>query len=156
MAAFDVADVLRAADIHAGFRAASVVDAIPQLLRPALTRHNIDAATVENIITAAVRREEDTSTRCGALTLPHARSAAVNEFVVALGANSDGVVSGEPQPRLIFAFVSPESRREQHLQLLAALARLSQNEAIVEKIAGASSADQVLDALRAGSGAAAR
>ena len=148
MAAFVVADVLRAADIHVGFRAASVVDAIPMLLGPALTRRSIDAATVESVIAAAVRREQDTSTRCGPIGLPHARSASVNDFVVALGANSDGVISGEPQPRVIFAFVSPENRREQHLQLLAALARLSQNEAIVEKIAGASSADQVLDALR--------
>jgi mannitol/fructose-specific phosphotransferase system IIA component (Ntr-type) len=74
----------------------------------------------------------------------------VNDFVVALGANADGVIGGEPQPRVMFAFVSPEYRREQHLQLLAALARLSQNEWIVEKIAGASTAEQVLDALRAG------
>jgi mannitol/fructose-specific phosphotransferase system IIA component (Ntr-type) len=153
MAAFDVADVLRAADIHVGFRAASVVDAIPELLAPALTRRSIDAATVESVISAAVRREQETSTRCGAVSLPHARSASVNDFVVALGANSDGVINGEPQPRVIFAFVSPENRREQHLQLLAALARLSQNEAIVEKIAGARSADQVIDALRAGAAA---
>jgi len=151
MVAFDVADVLRAADIHIRFRAASVIEAIPQLLRPALTRRSIDAATIEDMITAAVRREQDTSTRCGPIGLPHARSAAVNDFVVALGANPDGVIEGEPQPRVIFAFVSPENRREQHLQLLAALARLSQNEAIVEKIAGASSADQVMDALRVAS-----
>jgi len=149
MVAFDVVDVLRAADIHAGFRASSVIDAIPQLLRPALMRHGVDAATIDEVISAAIRREQDTSTRCGPLALPHARTAAVRDFVVALGGNSGGVIEGEPQPRVIFAFVSPEDRREQHLQLLAALARLSQNEAIVEKIAAATSADQIIDALRA-------
>ncbi|HEY6842633.1 MAG TPA: PTS sugar transporter subunit IIA [Thermoanaerobaculia bacterium] len=149
MVALDVTDVLRAADIHVGFRAPSVVDAIPLLLRPALVRRNIDGRTVEDVVAGAVRREQDTSTRCGPLGLPHTRSTAVDDFVIALGANPDGVIEGEPQPRVIFAFVSPENRREQHLQLLAALARLSQNEWIVEKIAGASTADQVIDALRA-------
>ena len=149
MVAFDVAGILRAPDIHVGFRAASVVDAIPLLLRPALQRRNIDAATIENAINAAVRREQDTSTRCCPLGLPHARSNAVHDFVLALGANSDGVIAGEPQPRIIFAFVSPEGRREHHLQLLAALARLSQNEWIVGKIASASSAQEVLESLRA-------
>jgi mannitol/fructose-specific phosphotransferase system IIA component (Ntr-type) len=153
MVAFDVAGFLRAADIHVGFQAASVIDAIPLLLRPALQRRNIDAATIENAISAAVRREQDTSTRCGPLGLPHTRTDSVQEFVLTLGANNDGVIAGEPQPRIIFAFVSPEGRREQHLQLLAALARLSQNEWIVGKIAGASSPQEVLESLRAATAA---
>ncbi|HUJ15191.1 MAG TPA: PTS sugar transporter subunit IIA [Thermoanaerobaculia bacterium] len=145
----DIAELLRADDIHLNFQAASVVDAIPLLLRPALTRRVKDSATVERAIDAAIAREHDTPTRCGPLGLPHARSSGVGEFIVALGANPAGVIAGQPQPRLIFAFVSPEELREQHLQLLAALARLSQNEWIVEKIAAASTPGQVFEALRA-------
>jgi mannitol/fructose-specific phosphotransferase system IIA component (Ntr-type) len=82
------------------------------------------------------------------LALPHARHGAVGEFILSLAANASGVIAGRSEPRLIFAFVSPEGRREQHLQLLAWLARISQNRKLIEQIAGASSADQVLDALR--------
>lgn len=145
----DFTELLRVDDVHLHFEAASVIDAIPLLLRPALQRRIRDDKLVGQIIDAAVKREEDTSTRCGALWLPHARSAAISEFILALGANPAGVITGRPEPRLMFAFVSPDGRREQHLQLLAALAKLSQNERIVEKISGASSADQVIDTLRA-------
>jgi len=44
--------------------------------------------------------------------------------------------------------ISPEGKREQHLQLLASLARLSQNPKVVDQIAAASSADQVIETMR--------
>jgi mannitol/fructose-specific phosphotransferase system IIA component (Ntr-type) len=145
----DLAEFLRADDIHLRFSAASVIDAIPLLLRPAVERRIRDRVLADQIVEAAVRRESDTSTRCGSLSLPHARSSAVSDFILAVGANATGVIAGQPEPRLMFAFVSPESRRDQHLQLLAALAKLSQNAWLVAKIAGASDSDQVLAALRA-------
>jgi fructose PTS system EIIA component len=148
-ATLDLTELLRIDDIHFDFQAPSVVEAIPPLLRPAILRRLHDSALADRIVAAAIKREEDTSTRCGPLGLPHARSAEVTEFILALGVNASGVITGHPEPRLIFAFVTPEGRREQHLQLLASLARLSQNERIVEQIAGASTAEQVLEALRA-------
>ena len=145
----DFTELLRVNDIHLHFEAASVIEAIPLLLRPALQRRIHESNVVDQIIDAAVKREEDTPTRCGSLSLPHARSDAVSDFILALGANSAGVVAGRPEPRLMFAFVSPDARREQHLQLLAGLARLSQNEHIVERICGARTGDEVLKILRA-------
>ncbi len=147
-ATVDFTELLRADDVHLHFQSASVVEAIPLLLRPALERrvHNRDIS--EAIIDAAVKREEDTPTRCGPLSLPHARSSSVADFILALGANATGVLAGRPEPRLMFAFVSPEDRRDQHLQLLAKLAKLSQNEWIVEKIAGAKRGEDVLEILR--------
>jgi mannitol/fructose-specific phosphotransferase system IIA component (Ntr-type) len=147
-ATVDFTELLRADDVHLRFQSPSVVEAIPLLLRPALERrvHNRDIS--EAIIDAAVKREEDTPTRCGPLSLPHARSSSVADFILALGANATGVIAGRPEPRLMFAFVSPEDRRDQHLQLLAKLAKLSQNEGIVEKIAGANSGKDVLEILR--------
>lgn len=147
-ATVDFTELLRVDDVHVRFHADSVLDAIRALLRPALERRIHDHSTVENIVDAAVKREQETSTRCGSLWLPHARSSALSEFILALGANSSGVISGEPQLRLMFAFASPEGRREQHLQLLATLARLSQNERTVEKIAGAANGSEVLEILR--------
>jgi mannitol/fructose-specific phosphotransferase system IIA component (Ntr-type) len=147
-ATIDLTELLSADDVHVHFAANSVIDAIPLLLRPALERRLHDRNVIDQIIDGAVKREADTSTRCGSLSLPHGRSSAISDFVLALGANSAGVITGVPEPRLMFAFVSPEGRREQHLQLLAALARLSQNERLVEKIAGATNADDVIEILR--------
>ena len=139
----DLTEFLRADDIHLRFSAPSVIDAIPLLLRPALERRIHDRGVVEQIIDAAVKREGETSTRCGSLSLPHARSSAVPAFILALGSNAAGVI-GEPEPRLIFAFVSPEAERDRHLQLLATLARLSQNTRMVETIANAASTADVI------------
>jgi len=138
----NVADLLEPGDIHLHFDAASIAEAIPRLLEPALLREFHDPAIAKTIVDSAVRREEESSTRCGGtVALPHARSSAVDKFVVTLGVR-------DIDPRLIFAFVSPEGQREQHLKLLASLARLSQNSKVVEQITSASKVDQVIDALR--------
>jgi mannitol/fructose-specific phosphotransferase system IIA component (Ntr-type) len=136
-----VSDLLEPDDIHLHFNSASIIDAVPRLLEPALTRLLHDPQAGKSIVDAVVRREQETSTRCGALALPHARSSAVDRFVVTLGVRDE-------TPRLIFAFVSPEGKREEHLQLLASLARISQNAAVVNAIADAASAGDVIAALR--------
>jgi len=136
-----VTEFLDRADIHLHFKAASVVEAIPELLQPALARRIANPQVVKDIVDAAVRREEETSTMCGVVSLPHARSADIDRFIVTLGVHDDG------RPRLIFAFVSPDAKREQHLQLLASLAKISQNPTVVDSIAAASSADQVIDVM---------
>ena len=85
---------------------------------------------------------------CGTLLLPHARTSRLDNFIVALGVNAGGAIDDHPTPRLIFAFASPEGKREQHLHLLASLARLSQNPKVVDQIAAATTPDQVIEALR--------
>jgi mannitol/fructose-specific phosphotransferase system IIA component (Ntr-type) len=148
IATLPLTDFLASADIQLHFQAASATEAIPRLLAPALNRRLHDPSAVEEIIAAAIKREQDTSTMCGTLLLPHARSSRLDNFIVALGVNAEGTIAGHPTPRLIFAFASPEGRREQHLQLLASLARLSQNARLLDQIAAATTADQVIEALR--------
>jgi mannitol/fructose-specific phosphotransferase system IIA component (Ntr-type) len=148
IATLPLSDLLASADIQLHFNAASVTEAIPRLLEPALTRRVHDPSVVKEIVDAAVKREQETSTMCGAVSLPHARSTKIDSFVLALGVNAGGTIGAHPEPRLIFAFVSPEGKREQHLQLLASLARLSQNPKLLDQVAAATTADQVLEALR--------
>lgn len=142
-----LADFLEVEDIHFHFQAVSVGGAIPLLLRPALQRRLHNADVVEHIIDSAVSREEETSTLCGLLALPHTRYSGLSEFVLAMGINANGVVAGVAVPRVIIAFVSPEGKREQHLQMLATLARLGQNAAAVDRIAAATKPDDVIAAL---------
>ncbi len=148
IATLPLTDLLHIADIQLHFQAASVTEAIPRLLEPALTRRVHDPSVVKEIVDGAVKREEETSTMCGAVSLPHARSSKIDSFIIALGVNADGTIAGHHDPRLIFAFVSPDGKREQHLQLLASLARLSQNSKVLDQIAAATNADQVIEALR--------
>ena len=148
IATLPLTDLLDRADIHLHFRAGSIVEAIPQLLRPALVRRVQDLQLVNTIIDAAIKREEDTPTTCGALALPHARNTDLQNFVLTLGANAEGVIDGHSNLRLIFAFASPESKREQHLQLLASLARLSQNPKVIDQIVSAADANAVMEILR--------
>ncbi|HYS55439.1 MAG TPA: PTS sugar transporter subunit IIA [Thermoanaerobaculia bacterium] len=148
IATLPLTELLDRGDIQLHFQAGSVAEAIPLLLRTALMRRVHDASVVSEIVDAAVKREQEISTMCGAVSLPHARSSKLDNFVLALGANAEGTIAGRRDPRLIFAFVSPEGKREQHLQLLASLARLSQNPKVVDQIAAASGADQVIEALR--------
>jgi mannitol/fructose-specific phosphotransferase system IIA component (Ntr-type) len=140
--------LLDARDIYLGFAAGSVVEAIQRLLRPALTRRFHDPEVVNGIIDAVIKREEESPTMCGALALPHTREAGLDDFILSVGANPEGAIRGHQDPRLIVAFVSPQGNREQHLRLLASLAQLGQNRDVVDRIARASSADQVIDALR--------
>jgi mannitol/fructose-specific phosphotransferase system IIA component (Ntr-type) len=142
-----VSDLLDARDIHLRFRAPSVVEAIPALLQPALSRR-LDEATVRSIIDDVVKRETEGTTNCGPLGLPHARSNAVDDFVLSIGVNSEGMIAGQREPRILFAFVSPAARRQEHLNFLAALARISQNPAIVEQIVRAVTPEQVIEAIR--------
>jgi mannitol/fructose-specific phosphotransferase system IIA component (Ntr-type) len=141
-------EMLEQEDVHLGFQTSSVVEAVPRLLRSPLAKRGLSPAAVQEIIDAVIRRERETLTLCGSLALPHTRSADVDEFVFSVGTNAAGLIAGQADPRLIFVFVSPENKREQHLQLLASLARLSQNPEVVDQIARASNARQVIDALR--------
>ena len=149
MERFAVADFLDVRDIHLRFRAASVIDAIPPLLQPALSRR-LDESTVRSIINDVVKRETEGTTNCGALGLPHTRSDAVHDFVLSIGVNAEGVIAGQSEPRIMFAFVSPAAGRQEHLNFLAALARLSQNPALVEQIVLAVTPEQVIEAIRSG------
>jgi mannitol/fructose-specific phosphotransferase system IIA component (Ntr-type) len=138
-----VAEFLDTADIHVRFSAPSIDEAIPLLLLRPLAKECGGDAEAQRVIDAIVQREREGSTVCGSLALPHTRSSAVKSFVLSLGINAAGVIEGQAEPRLIIAFVSPEAKREDHLRLLATLARLSQNPAVVDQLTSATSAEQV-------------
>jgi len=143
-----ITDLLRSEDIHLHFAAASVIDAIPVLLGPALAHHIARADVRDAIIAAVIKREKEIATACGTLSLPHAR-AAVDDFIVSVAANAGGLIPDRHEPRIMFAFVSPEAKRDEHLHFLASLARLSQNRELVDRIAGANDPAEVIAALRA-------
>ena len=139
-------DFLTSDDVVFGVHGADIAAAAAQLLRTTLPHHGFDASEVSRLIDAVLARERETPTLCGAIAIPHARDAHVKDFVVAIGINAAGVVEGGP--RVLIAFLSPESRRAEHLDLLSRLARLSRDQAAINAIAAASTAQEVLEIIR--------
>ncbi len=141
-------DLLTPDDIIFGVRGADVGAAAATLLRKTLPHHGLASAEVERLVQAVLARERETPTLCGAIAIPHARDARVPDFIAAIGINREGVVEGAGAPRVLIAFLSPESRRAEHLDLLARLARLSRDQAAISAMAGAGGAGEVLEIIR--------
>ena len=139
---YDAAVNLDTRDIAIGLRADDVIDAAAQLLRPALQRRGFEETEVARLLDAVARREREVPTTCGEAAIPHARDARVQSFIIAIGTNDEGVITGQPQPRVVFAFLSPDAKRSEHLELLAALSRLSCAPAAIDALAKARTADE--------------
>ena len=143
-----VIDVLIADDVVFGIHGPDIGAAAATLLRITLPRHGVEPAETERLVQAVLARERETSTLCGAIAIPHARDAQVKEFLVAIAVNPNGVVAAPSSTRVLIAFLSPEARRAEHLDLLARLARLSRDNAAISAIAAATSAEAVLEVIR--------
>lgn len=143
-----LSDLITTADIAFGIRAADIGNAAAELLRHTLPERGYAAADVSRLADAVVAREREASTLCGPIAIPHARDPQSKSFVAAIGVNPDGVIEGQLTPRIVFAFVSPESSRTEHLALLSSLARLSRDQPVIDAIAAAKSPEAVLDIIR--------
>ena len=141
-------DLLTADDVVFGIREPDIGAAAARLLRTTLPHHGFDAAEIERLVAAVLARERETPTLCGAIAIPHARDARLKEFLIAVAVNPAGVVEGAGSPRVLIAFLSPEARRSEHLDLLARLARLSRDSAAISAISAATMAGAVLEIIR--------
>ena len=141
-------DLLTADDVVFAIRGADIGAAAASLLRITLPRHGVEPAETERLVQTVLARERETPTFCGAIAIPHARDARVKEFLLAIAVNPNGVVAAPAAPRVLIAFLSPEARRAEHLDLLARLARLSRDNAAISAIAAATTGEAVLEVIR--------
>ncbi len=147
-----LADLLGKDDIAFGIRGSDIGAAAAQLLQQTLPRRGFSSSDIQRLITAVIAREREAPTRCGTIAIPHARDPHLSAFVMAIGINALGVVDRVPTPRVIIAFLSPEAKRSEHLELLATLARLSRDQAAIDTIATATDPEAVLTVIRTRSG----
>lgn len=84
----------------------------------------------------------------GRVLLPHVRTEAVQRLVVALGVAplplNDGAGGEDGGARVVVLVLAPPSATGLYLQTLAALARVLRNDAVVDAMIGARSAEQIL------------
>jgi PTS system fructose-specific IIA component len=83
----------------------------------------------------------------GGIGIPHARSSAVTEPSVAFGRSTSGVDygAGDGPAHLIFLIAAPSGGGDEHLKVLAALARRLVHASFKEALLQASDAQDVVD-----------
>jgi len=141
-------DFLQPYDIVFGLRARDVAGVAEQLLAETLPHHYFSPDSVQRLINAVVLREREISTDCGFAAIPHARDASVRQFIGAIAANPEGVIEGSKEPRVVFAFLSPEPQRNEHLALLRSLSALARDTTVIDAIANAKSGEDVVALLK--------
>lgn len=141
-------DLIAADDILLDVRAPDVAGAAAAILERTLPRHGFSPDAVRTLVGAVVAREREMPTTCGASAIPHARSAAVGSFLAAVGTNRGGVLEGQRDPRVVIVFLSPAAKTAEHLQLLAALARLGHDTKAIDAIAEAATAEEIVALLK--------
>lgn len=102
-----------------------------------------------DIVLAALRaREETMSTGIGfGIAIPHASSERVSEVVAAFGRSTTGIEfdSLDNAPvKFIVLFVVPKDQFQTHLRTLAAIAKFLNDRTVRDRLAAATTADEVL------------
>ncbi|MEL4153996.1 fructose-specific PTS transporter subunit EIIC [Corynebacterium bovis] len=107
---------------------------------------------VEDVVRAAVAREETSSTAAGhGVAIPHARTAGVAQPVVTVARVPAGAVEWDTPDdapvRLVFLIAVPDDAGSAHLRILAALARAFMREPFRRRLLGAPDAAAVAAAV---------
>jgi fructose-specific phosphotransferase system IIA component len=106
----------------------------------------------DEVLRAVREREAVLSTGIGhGVAIPHGKSAAVDELRMAAGRSAEPVdfdaLDGEPVS-LFFLLVGPESAAGPHIKALSRISRLVRRDDVRERLIGASSAEEFLQALQ--------
>jgi len=139
---------LEAGAVRVGFEAADLANAVRDLLSPALAAHGIARERIDDIVGAILKREETGTTCSGAVALPHARSAEVQTIIAAFATNERAIYGGS-DVRFMLTFVSPQDAPAEHLRFLSEAAKVFRNDATLDKLLGARTANELVDVIRA-------
>ena len=117
-----------------------------------LLKDSKDVTDFDMFLKDVFEREKLGSTGIGnEIAIPHARTDAVNNIVIAFGRSSQGVdfngADGKPV-KLVFLMGTPKKDINKYLQVLAHLTRLLKKESFRQQLLEAQNADEILNAIR--------
>ena len=140
-------EVIRREHIIVPLRAETVPEALAELLEPlARSGHLRDRATVQAGLTD--RRARDLVLIGDEVALPHVRTNAVQDLVVAIGVSPRPLrspeIDAETGPRIIALIIAPPEQATLYLQTVSALARLLRQEGVIDHFLAATSPDDIL------------
>jgi fructose-specific phosphotransferase system IIA component len=139
--------ILSESNILVGLKSQRHLDAVRELAEVFKT----DQAVTDHkkFLAELLRREQRISTGIGkGVAVPHAHADCVERQRLAIGISTKGIEfdAADGQPVYIIAlFVTPIKHRTQHMELLAALSRLMQQESIRQELIAAVDAAQVVE-----------
>lgn len=140
-------ELLPAAHVIVPLQAATFRDAVLAMVRRLEETGALrDAPAIEKALAAA--RGRDVVAIHPSVALPHFRTDAVDSLVLALGITTQQLDVSETtlttSPRIIALVLAPPGAATRYLQTVAALARLFRDEDVIERIAQARTAQEVL------------
>ncbi len=143
-----LASLLSSEQIIPEMEAAERWPAIVELVDLLVRLGRIREASRDGILAALKQREETMSTGIGfGIAIPHASSDDVTEVVAAFGRSSSGIefdaLDGAPV-KFVVLFIVPKNQFQAHLRTLAAIAKFLNDRSVRERLAQASSTDEIL------------
>ena len=146
--------ILRPDNILVGLRSTRKFDALREL-----TTVFDDDDAIEDpkaFLANLIRREKQSSTGIGkGVAVPHAHEDSIRRQILAIGTSRDGIafdaIDGEPV-HILAVLGTPRKHQKQHMELLAALSRLLQDDGVRETLAQARDVAEVIDVFSAAGG----
>ncbi|OGC38847.1 hypothetical protein A2Y85_08795 [candidate division WOR-3 bacterium RBG_13_43_14] len=145
-----ISDFLKTDAIFMDIKAREKLDAIKELVDKMVANKCVEDG--KEFMKALAKRENLESTGIGdGIAIPHARTNAVQNLVLAFARSPDGVdfsaIDGKPS-HLIFLIASPEGKKSEYIMALAKLSRLLRKEPVREQLKAASSPTEILDIIK--------
>ncbi len=106
----------------------------------------------ERFLSALAKRENLESTGIGdGIAIPHARTDAVKNLVLAFARSNTGVdfssIDGKPS-HLIFVIASPEKKKSEYIMALAKLSRLLRKQSVREQLRKADNPEEIMNIIK--------
>ena len=117
-----------------------------------LLKNSEDVTDFDMFLKDVFEREKLGATGIGnGIAIPHARTDAVHNIIIAFGRSSQGInfngVDDKPA-KLVFLIGTPKKDVNKYLQVLAHLTRLLKKESFRQQLLEAQNADEILNAIR--------
>ncbi len=145
--------ILRPDNIVVGLRSQRKFDALRELT--AVFDDDNAVTDPKAFLTKLITREKQSSTGIGkGVAVPHAHADSIRRQVLAIGISHEGIefdsVDGAPV-YVVAVLGTPMKHQKQHVELLAALSRVLQNEDVRQMLVAADSIEEVVSIFKSSS-----
>lgn len=147
---FKITDFLKSEAIIMELKAKEKIAAIKELVHHMVAHKFVSDG--ERFQKALAKRENLESTGIGdGIAIPHARTDAVDDLILAFARSPHGVdfsaIDGKPS-HLIFLIASPERKKSEYIMALAKLSRLLRKEPVRRELRSAATPKEILKIIK--------
>lgn len=145
-----ISNFLKPESIIMEIKSREKIAAIKELVDHMVTNKFVDDG--EKFRNALAKRENLESTGIGdGIAIPHARTNAVRDLILAFARSPEGVdfssIDGKPS-HLIFLIASPDSKKSEYILALAKISRLLRKKPVREQLRNANNPDEILNIIK--------